>query len=203
MNKNYIIQDTDELEQLLGHAKELVKQKVVKSLDELMISFIRRSPLIFIASYDQNGLPDISPKGDAPGFVKLTQEGALLIPERPGNKLMFGFNNILENSHVGLIFVIPDTRETLRVKGKATLSRDPDLLQALSAQGKPALLCTHVDVTECFFHCGKAMIRSEVWKPESWKQDEQLMVRHFANKNDVDHGQIEKNLELSYKDNLY
>ncbi|MFT6407177.1 MAG: PPOX class probable FMN-dependent enzyme [Arenicella sp.] len=203
MNKDYIIQDVAELERLLGSPKESLKQKVVKSLDEAMLSFVQRSPLIFIASFDQNGLPDISPKGDAPGFVKANHDGALLIPERPGNKLMFGFNNILENSKVGLIFVIPDTRETLRVKGKATLSRDPDWLQALSAQGKPALLCTHIEVSECFFHCGKAMIRSELWKTESWKRDEQLMVRHFANKNDIDQLKIENSLEQSYKDNLY
>ncbi|MBL4671092.1 MAG: pyridoxamine 5'-phosphate oxidase family protein [Arenicella sp.] len=203
MNKDYVVKDSVELQQLLGEPKEMVKQKVVKNLDEMMINFIQRSPLIFIASCGQNGLPDISPKGDAPGFVQVNQDGALLIPERPGNKLMFGFNNILENNRVGLIFVIPDTRETLRVKGKATLSRDPNWLQALAEQGKPALLCTHVEVAECFFHCGKAMIRSQLWKTESWGADEQLMVRHFANKNDIDQQKIETTLEQSYEHNLY
>lgn len=203
MNKDYVVKDAAELRQLLGEPKEMVKQKVVKKLDEMMIKFIQRSPLIFIASYGLDGLPDISPKGDAPGFVQVNQDGALLIPERPGNKLMFGFNNILENNQLGIIFVIPGTRETLRVKGIATLSRDPDLLQALAAQGKQALLCTHVEVAECFFHCGKAMIRSQLWKPESWCGDEQLMARHFANKNDIDQQQIEASLEQSYEHNLY
>ncbi|MFT6101395.1 MAG: PPOX class probable FMN-dependent enzyme [Arenicella sp.] len=203
MNKDYVVKDAAGLQQLLGEPKAMVKQKVVKNLDDMMVNFIKRSPLIFIASYGENGLPDISPKGDAAGFVQVNQDGALLIPERPGNKLMFGFNNILENNRVGLIFVIPCTRETLRVKGRATLSRDPDLLQALAAQGTPALLCTHVEVAECFFHCGKAMIRSHLWKPESWEPDEQLMARHFANKNDLDQQQIETTLEQSYKHNLY
>ena len=203
MKQDYIIQDHAELEALLGAPNDQVKQKVVNRLDEVMASFIARSPLIFIATCDQAGLIDISPKGDAPGFVRVDQAGGLLIPERPGNKLMFGFSNLLKNDKIGLIFVIPDTRETLRVKGRATISRDPELLEALSAKAKPALLCTYVEVQECFFHCGKSMIRSQLWKPESWQQDEHLMVRYFANKNKLDEELIESSLEQSYTDNLY
>jgi len=203
MNQDYIVKDQAELQALLGTPKELVKQKVVESLDEVMSNFIARSPLVFISTSDQDGLLDISPKGDEPGFVKVDDADRLLIPERPGNKLMFGFNNILQNNTIGLLFIIPGTRETLRVKGLASISRDPEVLDALSTQGKPALLCTYVDVKQCFFHCGKAMIRSMLWKPESWQQDEQLMVQHFANKNKVDEKQIESNLEQSYKENLY
>jgi len=203
MNQDYIVKDQAELQALLGTPKELVKQKVVESLDEVMSNFIARSPLVFISTSDQGGLLDISPKGDEPGFVKVDDADRLLIPERPGNKLMFGFNNILQNNTIGLLFIIPGTRETLRVKGLASISRDPEVLDALSTQGKPALLCTYVDVKQCFFHCGKAMIRSMLWKPESWQQDEQLMVQHFANKNKVDEKQIESNLEQSYKENLY
>ena len=203
MNQDYVIRNQAQLEALLGSPKELVKQKVVESLDDVMKSFIARSPLIFIATCDQSGQPDVSPKGDAAGFVAVDENGDLLIPERPGNKLMFGFNNILKNSNIGLIFVIPNTRETLRVKGKAILSQDPEVLNLLSAQGKPALLYTHVRVKECFFHCGKAMIRSKLWNPDSWEQDENLMVRFFANKNQTDKGLIESNLEKAYKDDLY
>ncbi len=203
MSQDYIIQSHAELEALIGSPKELVKQKVVAKLDDSMKSFISRSPMVFIATYDALGLVDISPKGDAPGFVQIDSTGDLLIPERPGNKLMFGFNNILENNSIGIIFVIPDTRETLRVKGKALISRDPKLLDALGAQGKPALLCTRVEVKECFFHCGKAMVRSQLWKPESWNQDERFMVKHFAKKNKVEESDIESGLEQAYRDNLY
>ena len=203
MNQEYVIQDQAELETLLGIPKEVVKQKIVKHLDSAMVSFIARSPLVFISTCDGTGLIDISPKGDAPGFVQVDPAGGLLIPERPGNKLMFGFRNILKNNNIGILFVIPDTRETLRVKGKATISRDPELITALSDKGKPALLCTYVDVNECFFHCGKAMIRSQLWQPESWGEDEQLMVQHFAKKHQISGDQIESDLEQSYRDNLY
>lgn len=203
MKQEYILQDQSELEALFGTANERVKQKVIGNLDSAMARFIARSPLVFIATSDSEGLIDVSPKGDAPGFVRVDNAQNILIPERPGNKLMFGFRNIFQNNNVGLIFVIPDTRETLRIKGKATISRDPDLLATLGAQGKPALLCTLVDVDECFFHCGKAMVRSQVWKPESWGQDEHLMVEHFANKHEISGDLIESELEKGYRDNLY
>lgn len=203
MNPDFIIRDESELEALFGSPKESVIQKVVSKLDKAMSDFISRSPLVFVASCDQAGLIDVSPKGDAPGFVKIDEGGSLLIPERPGNKLMFGFRNLLRDQRIGLIFVIPDTRETLRIKGTATLSRDPQMLERLSASGKPALLTTHVDIDECFFHCGKAMIRSRLWQPESWKDDELEMVKHFADKHDLSEQEIESGLEQSYRDKLY
>ncbi len=203
INPEYIINHAQELEQMFGAPKEATKDKVIDHVDDAMADFIARSPLVFLATFDKNGMPDISPKGDHPGFVKIDKQGNLLIPERLGNKLMFGFNNILANNNLGVIFVVPGTRETLRIKGKASLSRDPALLSLLEAKGKPALLCTHLEVKESFFHCGKAMIRSQLWKPESWEKDEQLMVQHFAKKHNVDEAQIEENLEQSYRDNLY
>ncbi|MFT5572245.1 MAG: PPOX class probable FMN-dependent enzyme [Cryomorphaceae bacterium] len=169
-----------------------------------MCEFVQRSPLIFLSTIDQRGLADVLPKGDGPGFVKFSTDGDLLIPDRPGNKLIMGFENILRNQNVGIIFVILNTRETLRVKGTAKLSNDPELLDQLSAKGKPALLCTKVTVTECFFHCGKAMIRSGVWKPETWQnRDKSLMIKSIAQKFSQQENHVEKSLEESYRDKLY
>jgi len=141
MNKEYTIKNQVELEALLGAPKEAIKQKVISGLDSIMKDFVRRSPLVFIATSDKAGQIDISPKGDAPGFVQIDQSGNLLIPERPGNKLMFGFRNLLENSNISLIFVIPNTRETLRVKGNAVLSNDPALLTNLSESSPTLYFC--------------------------------------------------------------
>ena len=207
MQEEYIIQDEQELENLIGEPSDLVKQKICHTLDEPMIEFVDRSPLLFISTEDSNGQADVSPKGDAAGFVSVDNKGRLRIPERPGNKLTFGFRNILRNSNVGLIFVVPNMRETLRIKGRAFLTRDPALLQQLSAGGKPALLCTVVQVDECFFHCGKAMIRSKIWQPDAWKTYESsLLVRQVAGRMKADEAtekMIEEGLEASYRDNLY
>ena len=151
-------QRKSKLESVIGLPKEIVRAKVLTQLDEVMKEFIGKSPLVFISSIDANGHVDISPKGDPCGFVKIDASGNLLIPERPGNKLTFGFRNILRNGEIGLIFIVPNQRETLRVKGIATLHNEPSVLAKLQVNNKPALLCTYVDVKECFMHCGKALI---------------------------------------------
>lgn len=206
MKNEFTITSEDELTEVLGDPKPQVSQKIVATLDQPMVEFIARSPLIFVSTIDADGAVDVSPKGDAAGFVNI-DDGQLLIPERPGNKLAMGFKNILANPQVGVIFVVPGTRETLRVKGVATISRDPNLLSRLEARGKPAILCIAVDVKTCFFHCGKAMIRSKLWQPETWGDDAgDMMVRQIATAVAGDESLapvISEGLEQSYKDNLY
>jgi PPOX class probable FMN-dependent enzyme len=207
MNTDFLISDEDELEAILGESLEFVRDKVQPALDDAMCQYIRRSPLIFISTIDEAGRADCSPKGDPRGFVQIDEDGNLLIPERPGNRLTFGFKNILRNQQIGLIFVVPGMRETLRVKGKATLHNDPSLLLQLAEKGKPALLCTYVEVEECFFHCGKAMIRSKMWQPDSWEtHTESLMIRQFADKLNADKDLetlISSEIEKNYEKELY
>ena len=207
LNSEYIITDEAQLSEILGDPSELVKQKVGYTLNDAMKEFIRRSPLMFYSTIDAQGLIDVSPKGDAPGFVQVDDEGKLLIPDRPGNKLAYGYRNLLANPAVGLIFVVPTMTETLRVKGTAVVLNEPEILQQLSARGKPAILCAHVTVTECFFHCGKAMIRSDIWKPERWQAyTDSLLAKGLADQIQSDEFTekvIEEALDKSYEENLY
>lgn len=168
MESKYIIKNESDLELVLGIPTEFVKGKILTKLDDVMVEFISKCPLVFISTIDARGHVDVSPKGDPSGFIKIDSGGNLLIPERPGNRLTFGFRNILRNGEIGLIFVVPNQRETLRVKGVATLHNEPSALAELEANGKPALLCTSVEVKECFMHCGKALIRSKLWQPRFW-----------------------------------
>ncbi|MBW2244001.1 MAG: pyridoxamine 5'-phosphate oxidase family protein, partial [Deltaproteobacteria bacterium] len=132
------------------------------------IAFIERSPFLVLSTSNKDGLLDASPKGDGPGFVLVESDRSLVIPDRPGNGLAMGHLNVLENPRVGLLFLIPGTNETLRVNGCAELTRNPALLERLAARGKPAVLAIRVEIEECFFHCGKAFIRSNLWQPEQW-----------------------------------
>jgi len=197
-----------ELEALLGEPMEFVRMKVRDGLDDAMRTFIGHSPLVFISTIDEHGHVDVSPKGDPPGFVAVDDRGDLLIPERLGNRLTFGLRNILRNGEVGMLFVVPTERETLRVKGRATLHHDPDVLDGMAVGGKPALMYTRVRVQECFFHCGKALIRSRLWQPESWGDPTRsLGARGFAalagNPDETTVAAISQRLEQSYCDELY
>lgn len=147
--------------------------KVLSELDDQMKEFIKRSPMVFIATADASGLPFVSPKGDAPGFVQINERGQLLIPDRPGNRLVFGWQNLIESNNptVGLLFQIPGNETTLRISGRAQLYRDEALCHQLAARGLDAKLVLVVQVEYAFFHCSKAYIRSELWKPESWPKE--------------------------------
>lgn len=163
-----IIDSTKRLRELIGTPNDIVHLKIHPELNETARAFIARSPMLFLATRDKDGMPTVSPKGDAPGLVHVDDSRTLVIPERKGNKLAFSLENILGNSRVGLIFLVPGTCETLRVQGRAELDDDPALCARLSARGTPALLVTRIHVEAAYFHCAKALIRSDIWQPETW-----------------------------------
>src|SRR5262249_61001396 len=114
------------------------------------------------------GTCDVSPKGDAPGFVRVLDEHRLVIPDRPGNKHLDGMRNLIVNPHVGLIFIVPGRQETLRVNGRAWITRTPDLLSSMPVNGKTPLVAIGFEAEQCFMHCAKVFIRSSLWNHEQW-----------------------------------
>jgi uncharacterized protein len=158
----------EELRRLVGEPHSVTHHKLLQGLDDEARQFIARSPFLFMGTVGPDGVPEVSPKGDEPGFVRVESATQLVIPERPGNRLIFGLQNLLERPQIGLLFLVPATGETLRVEGTAEIVTDPALLQELSARGKPALLALRVTVSRCFFHCARAFKRSQLWKPETW-----------------------------------
>jgi uncharacterized protein len=162
------IETEEELISLIGVPSEVVTRKVITQLDEHCTDFIARSPFLVISTSDHLGYCDASPRGDGPGFVFVVNEKYLVIPERPGNKRADSLRNILSNPRVGLLFFIPGLGETLRINGKASLTKDAGLLERMSVSGRTPLLGIGVEVEECFIHCAKAFIRSGLWDPNSW-----------------------------------
>lgn len=202
------IQTIEELREITGNPSELVNNKVISYLDEHCRDFITKSPFLTISTADEFGSCDVSPRGDAAGFVYVLNEKQLIIPERPGNKRMDSMRNILSNPNIGLLFLIPGLGETLRINGKASVIHDEELLEKMAVNGKSPLLGISVDVEECFIHCAKAFKRSELWNPETWADKEELpkgakILAAHAKLPNVDEEAIGKILEKSYRDTLY
>ena len=130
--------------------------------------WLAASPMCLIATSDAAGNCDVSPKGDPPGFTYVIDDTTLAIPDRPGNRRVDGFLNVLQNPHVGLIYLIPGRRETLRVNGRARVVRAAPFLDEMAVKGKSPALALLVEVEQIFFHCPKAVMRSAVWEPETW-----------------------------------
>jgi len=171
MSDLHDITTVDQIRAIVGESNPATQMKVGDALDEAGCAFIARSPFLMLATADADGRTDVSPKGDHAGFVAVEDSRTLLIPDRSGNRLIFGLQNILANPSISVLFMVPGTGETLRVNGRAALTKDPAILQRLVSRGKPALLAIRLSIEECFFHCAKAFLRSELWKPETWPSD--------------------------------
>ena len=161
-----IIEDIDELRELYGTPMERAVKKQLPRLEKHSRAFIALSPFLVIASTDPDGRCDASPKGDMPGFVRVIDDETLLIPDRLGNNRVDTIGNLLSCPGVGLIFFVPGLRETLRVNGRAYVTTDPALLEPCAVNGKLPRSGIVVRAEEVYFHCGKALIRSDLWNPE-------------------------------------
>ena len=148
-------------------ANSLATRCVLQHLDQHHRAFIALSPFLTIASADRHGTPDVSPRGDLPGFVTVPDAHTLVIPDRPGNKKMLTLTNILENPSIALIFFVPGRTESLRVNGEARITTDPARLAPFAVQGKPPLSALIVAVELAWLHCGRALIRSRLWDATS------------------------------------
>lgn len=200
------IETVQQLREVIGEPSPVVAAKVTVTLDEFSRAYIERSPFLLMATADAAGNQDVSPKGDVPGFVLVEDDQTLIIPDRKGNQLVFGLTNLLENAHVGLIFLIPGTGETLRINGTAELTSDPALLDRLTARGRPAVLAIRVRVNECFFHCAKAFLRAQLWKPEAWGERHRVSLgaitsKRFGAGEDVAR-QVDQLIADDYRDNV-
>ncbi|MFC6536779.1 pyridoxamine 5'-phosphate oxidase family protein [Nonomuraea salmonea] len=133
--------------------------------------WLAASPFCLIATSDDTGACDVSPKGDPAGFVHVIDDTTIAIPERPGNRRADGFRNVLKNPHVGLIFLIPGRNETLRINGRARLVREAPFFDEMIVKGHRPRLALVVEIEQIFHHCAKAFLRSELWKPETWNPD--------------------------------
>jgi hypothetical protein len=203
-----LISTEEELRDLLGYPSELVQNKVVCRLDAHCLEFISKSPFLLMATSDNKRLCDVSPRGDAPGFVTVLDETHFIIPERPGNRKIDSMRNILSNPKVGLIFIIPGLEETLRINGNACIIRDEGLLKQMEVNGKIPVVSIGVTVEECFVHCAKAFKRSNLWNPNLWLEKEVLpnmakMLSDHARLPGMDAEKVEKALQDSYTNRLY
>jgi PPOX class probable FMN-dependent enzyme len=203
-----VVTSARELRDLIGEPTELARKKELSALDTHCRDFIARSPFLLLATANAGGQCDVSPKGDAAGFVLVLDDHRLAIPDRPGNRRLDGMRNILENPHVGVIFLIPGIEETLRVNGRAAIVRDPSLLERCAVSGKTPQLAIVVEIEECFLHCAKAFKRSHLWEPDAWPDRTSVpsMARMLLDQikpEGVTVEQLERTIQEGYAKRLY
>jgi uncharacterized protein len=203
-----VVASEEALRELLGEPADLVRRKQIERLDRHCRAFIALSPFVLVGSVGASGGCDVSPRGDAPGFVEVLDDETLLIPDRPGNKRVDTHRNVLQTGAVGLLFLVPGFEEVLRVNGQACLVRDPDLLERMTARDKQPLLAIAVHPEEVYFHCAKAAKRSGVWEPDAWPDTSAFprmaeVFRDHAQICDVSVEELDESLQRGYRERLY
>ena len=163
-----IVTSVEEIRATIAEPTQASVDKVIDRLDDYCRAIIAKSPFIMIASANPDGQPDISPKGDPLGFVRVLDEKHLAIPERPGNRRLDTFINLLYNPNVAIIFMIPGKGETLRVKGEARIVRDEALRETMAVKGRIPEFAVVVHVEQAMMHCPKSIVRSKLWEPDAW-----------------------------------
>lgn len=149
-------------------------EKEIGALDEHCAAFLARSPLGMLATSDAQGRTTVTPRGGPPGFVRMLDPQRVAWADLTGNRRIDAFRQILQNPRVGLLFLMPGLRETLRIDGTAYLTRDPDVLRAVDVPDRTADLAVGVHVRVAFLQCGKALIRSRLWDPTTWPARDEL-----------------------------
>jgi len=197
-----------ELRDVIGSTTPVVQSKISDRLNDLTRQFVERSPFMLLATSSTDGTCDVSPRGDPAGFVSILDEKTLLVPERPGNKLADSLRNVLDNPHVGLLFLIPGVGDTLRVNGRAVLTTDATLLEPLAVEGKTPKLGLLVEVDEVFTHCSKAFIRSDLWNPKRHIERSELPsqgeILHSLNSTvDADQYDVERAERYARREGIY
>ena len=201
------IVDKKNLGQLYGEPSERAVLKQLDHLDKHCQAFIEISPFLVIGTMGSDGLGDVSPRGDAPGFVKVKDEKTIYLPDRLGNNRTDTLSNVLENSGVGLLFLVPGMNETLRVNGSAKITTDENILEGLSAEGKAPRSALEIIIEEAYLQCAKALIRSKLWE-----EDYKIERKSFPSLGKIisdqigrgdDENRAERSIQKGYRTKLY
>ena len=195
-----------ELRDLLGEpaARSVTKER--PRLHQRDREWLAASPFCLVATADAGGRCDVSPKGDPPGFTYIIDDRTIAIPDRPGNRRADGFRNVLANPYAGTIYLVPGRTETLRINGRARLLRDAPFFDEMIVKGHRPRLALVIDIETIFFHCAKALMRSKMWRPETWHPD--VLPPHATIVKDVQDtpetlAELQRHYGPSYEDLLY
>jgi PPOX class probable FMN-dependent enzyme len=160
-----IIATIEQLEAIYGQPNDASTVKVADHVTPAYRILIEKSPFATLATSGPEGL-DCSPRGDQEGFVRIHDDRTLMIPDRRGNNRVDSLRNIVRDSRVALLFLIPGSGSTLRVNGHALVSVAPDLLASFKVEGKAPRTVIVMTVQEVYFQCARAIVRADLWNPD-------------------------------------
>ncbi|NHA69633.1 pyridoxamine 5'-phosphate oxidase family protein [Phycicoccus flavus] len=172
------VDDDVALTALVGEPGQRARDKVRDHLLDVDRDWLTAAPFCVLATADDEGRCDASPKGDPAGsLVHVLDDRTLALAERPGNRRVDGYRNVLRNPNVGLVFLVPGRGDTLRVNGRARLVSDAPFFDEMTVRGHRPVLALVVEVEQVFYHCSKAFLRARLWEPDTWAPENRVPRR--------------------------
>jgi PPOX class probable FMN-dependent enzyme len=202
------ITDPADLRLVYGPPGKPALKKQRADLDGHCRSFIAHAPFVLVSTADDEGRCDVSPKGGPPGFVAVLDDGHLALGDLSGNNRLDSLENLTRNDGIGLLFLVPGIGETLRVNGRASVTTDPEVLDACALDGRSPKVAIVIAVEEAYIHCAKALRRSRLWEPEAWPDTSDMatpaaMLRDHIGLTQMSVEQVDEVLEADYKTTLW
>ena len=206
MDLHSCIDDFDALRSLFRSPSQRALNKEIDHIDDAAGRMIGASPLFIFATSDGERV-DISPRGGTPGFVKVVDERHIAFGDLAGNNRIDSYRNLLQQSSIAMLFMVPGLEETMRVNGTASISTDSEIRNLCTDGDRVPNLAIIVNVKTCFMHCGKALRRSDMWNISSWPSADErpsgaeLLAAHIDEAEHVD--AIAASLEEGYQATLW
>lgn len=191
------IANHSQLREIYDFPSGRAKDKVLNELEQHSRHFINNSPFAVISTAGSNGNLDTSPRGGVPGFVKISNNKELIIPDFKGNNRVDSLRNIVETGRIGILFLIPGIDETLRVNGAASISVSEEILNSFTSDSKPPITCIVVSIEEVFLHCAKAFMRSQLWNSQM-----QLDPKNFPSMGQMLKDQLQSTTEAESRETM-
>lgn len=162
----HAVDSIDKLESLYGETVPLAITKEIGFISDHYRAYIDAAPFMVVATSGPGGL-DCSPRGDPAGFVRVVDKKTVMFPDRRGNNRLDTLRNIVADPRIALLFLIPGIDVTMRINGRARLTKDPELCASFEMQGKVPATVVMVTVDSIYTQCPKALVRSKLWDPDS------------------------------------
>jgi hypothetical protein len=183
----------------------LAVDKQISALDEHCADFLARSPFALLATAAPDGTCEVTPRGGPPGFIRVLDPHRLAFADLRGNRRIDALRNIVANPQAALLVLLPGLGETLRIRGRAYVTRDPEVLAATAVPDRTPDVAVGMEVERAFLHCAKALIRSRLWDPGSWPGELPSAARIFRDHAAAPGGEaaMEERLAEAYRSRLW
>jgi uncharacterized protein len=158
---NRVLQDRFDTRRIADRIDSVLVSDTISAHDA---EFIERADMFFLATADEHGRPNCSYKGGAPGFVKVIDDRTIAWPNYDGNGMYLSMGNVLQNPHVGLLFIDFERGHRMRLNGEGSIDEHDPLMQAYPE----AQFIVRVRATEVFPNCPRYIHRYRLERRSSF-----------------------------------